>query len=74
MSLFPSCVALQRVGVVLAHTLEGVERLGFTPSDIAAGLALIRVSQKEREALIVQSAVRTHLTSQVSVDSLFGYC
>ena len=37
------------VGRVLAHTFEGVERLQLTPSDIAAGLALVRVVQKRDE-------------------------
>ena len=50
---------------MLAHTFEGIERLGFTTSDIAAGLALIRAVQKEEEALVVQDAVRRHLSSQV---------
>lgn len=56
---------LQGVGRVLAHTFEGIERLGFTASDIGAGLALIRAVQKEEEALVVQTTLRQHITSQV---------
>ena len=60
---------LQAVGKVLAHTFEGIERLGFTPSDVGAGLALIRAIQMEEEAMIVQTAVRHHISSQAGLFS-----
>ena len=37
------------VGVVVAGVLQGVEMLGLATSDVLAGLALVRVLQKEEE-------------------------
>jgi hypothetical protein len=36
---------MDEVGVVMAHAFEGVDRLGWTFSDIQCGLALVRASQ-----------------------------
>ena len=41
---------LQAVGVVLARTFEGIERLKLTPSDVAAGMALLRALSANRLA------------------------
>lgn len=48
---------LHSVGRVLAETFEGIERLGFTPSDLAAGLALVRLEQHHRAATSAQHGI-----------------
>ncbi len=62
---------LESVGGVLAYSFEGFERLGLVPSDLTAGLALVRITQKEQESKFMQE----HLRQQLLVRQGLGiYC
>lgn len=53
--------AFEEVGALMADAFEGVTRVDLTVSDIAAGLALLRMVQKDEEDARVQDEVRGQL-------------
>lgn len=55
--------AFEDVGAVLAASLAAVDALDLTPTDVAAGLALVREAQKEGERERVQAMVRRALAA-----------
>ena len=51
----------QEVGLLLAQLFKAPDMLGLTFSDLAAGLVMVRATQKQREDEAVQATVRAHM-------------
>lgn len=66
-------VTSQTAADLLALSFEGIERTELAPSDITAGLALIRIVQKEAEEEFTQQLLREELAASTYVrDCVFS--
>lgn len=68
------CYIKQELGSLLARVFQGPDEMRMTASDMAAGLALVRAVQKQKEDQKVQSRVRLHLEREGAVAGYGDMC
>lgn len=64
----------QEVGLLLAQLFKAPDMLGLTFSDLAAGLVMVRATQKQREDEAVQATVRAHMMESKADGTVVCWC